>query len=100
EPDSVLVIGVIPLNTHSLSYSFQQVYDEGELFALGELTITANLHRIYSDLRTKVGVTLATQFLTIFIVSILILCIFRHLVTRNLAAMAQYTRDLSMKNLS
>ncbi|HLT14444.1 MAG TPA: EAL domain-containing protein [Marinobacter sp.] len=100
EPDSELVMGEIPRNTDTLTHSFQLVYEEGELFELGELTITANLHRIYSDLRTKVGVTLATQFLTIFIVSILILWIFRHLVTRHLAAMAQYTRDLSLKNLS
>lgn len=100
EPDSELVMGEIPRNTDTLTHSFQLVYEEGELFELGELTVTANLHRIYSDLRTKVGVTLATQFLTIFIVSILILWIFRHLVTRHLAAMAQYTRDLSLKNLS
>ncbi len=100
EPDSELVMGEIPRNTDTLTHSFQLVYEEGELFELGELTITANLHRIYSDLRTKVGVTLATQFLTIFIVSILVLWIFRHLVTRHLAAMAQYTRDLSLKNLS
>jgi len=100
EPDSELVMGEIPRNTDTLTHSFQLVYEEGELFELGELTITANLHRIYSDLRTKVGVTLATQFLTIFIVSTLVLWIFRHLVTRHLAAMAQYTRDLSLKNLS
>src|SRR5690554_4475510 len=100
ETDLELVMCEIPRNTDTLTHSFHLVYEEGELFKLGELTITANLHRIYSDLRTKVGVTLATQFLTIFIVSTLVLWIFRHLVTRHLAAMAQYTRDLSLKNLS
>ncbi len=100
EPDSELVMGEIPRNADTLSHSFPLVYDEGERFNLGELTITANLHRVYSDLQTKVGVTLATQFFTIFIASILILWIFRHLVTRHLAVMAQYTRDLSLKNLS
>ncbi|WP_303291976.1 EAL domain-containing protein [Marinobacter sp. SS5-14b] len=100
EPDSELVMGEIPRNADTLSHSFPLVYDEGEHFNLGELTITANLHRVYSDLQTKVGVTLATQFFTIFIASILILWIFRHLVTRHLAVMAQYTRDLSLKNLS
>ncbi|WP_372963943.1 EAL domain-containing protein [Marinobacter sp.] len=100
EPDSELVMGEVPRNSPTLSHSFALQYEEGELFNLGRLTITANLDRIYSDLRTKIGVTLATQFLTIFVIAILVLSIFRHLVTRHLAAMAQYARDLSLENLS
>ncbi|WP_323752243.1 EAL domain-containing protein [Marinobacter sp.] len=100
EPDSELIMGSIPNNSTTLSHSFDLDHYEGELFKLGSLTITASLDRVYADLKTKIGVTLITQFLTIFVVSIVILSIFRHLVTRHLTAMAEYTRDLSLDDLS
>ncbi|HBM50863.1 MAG TPA: diguanylate cyclase, partial [Marinobacter sp.] len=83
-----------------LSHSFDLVYRDDEPFNLGRITITAGLERVYQDLRHRVGVIIATQFFTIFFISILILWIFRHLVTRHLTAMAGYTRDLSLKTLS
>ena len=100
EPDSELVMGEIPRNADTLSHGFELIQREGVDFQLGELIITANLDRVYEELRRKVGVILATQFFTVFFVSVLILWIFQHLVTRHLAAMADYTKDLSLRNLS
>ncbi|QBM16792.1 hypothetical protein MARI_08860 [Marinobacter sp. JH2] len=100
EPDSELVMGTLPNGPNTLNHSFALNHQEGELIKLGNLTVTASLDRVYTDLRTKIGVTLITQFLTIFVVSIVILSIFRHLVTRHLTAMAEYTRDLSLDDLS
>ena len=99
EPDSELVMGQSPRG-NLLSHSFDLVYRDDEPFNLGRITITAGLERVYQDLRHRVGVIIATQFFTIFFISILILWIFRHLVTRHLTAMAGYTRDLSLKTLS
>lgn len=99
EPDSELVMGQSPRGD-VLSHSFDLVYRDDEPFNLGRITITAGLERVYQDLRHRVGVIIATQFFTIFFISILILWIFRHLVTRHLTAMAGYTRDLSLKTLS
>ena len=99
EPDSELVMGQSPRGD-VLSHGFDLVYRDDEPFNLGRITITAGLERVYQDLRHRVGVIIATQFFTIFFISILILWIFRHLVTRHLTAMAGYTRDLSLKTLS
>lgn len=100
EPDSELVMGEVPRDTGTLTHSFKLIYRDDTEFDLGELTITASLQRVYDELKRRVGFILATQFLIIFVVSILILWIFRHLVTRHLAHMADYTRDLSLRNLS
>src|SRR5690554_4604197 len=100
EPDSELVMGEIPRQADTLVHRFELVQRDGNEFLLGELEVTANLERVYGELQRKVGVILATQFLTVFFVSVLILWIFQHLVTRHLTAMADYTKDLSLKNLS
>ena len=100
EPDSELVMGELPREADTLTHSFELIYRDDAEFQLGELTITASLQRVYDELQRRVGFILATQFLIIFVVSILILWIFRHLVTRHLADMADYTRDLSLRNLA
>lgn len=100
EPDSELVMGEMPSGGKILSHSFDLIFQDDEQFVLGRITITAGLDRVYSQLQQRVGFIIVTQFLTIFFISILILWIFRHLVTRHLTAMAAYTRDLSLKNLS
>ncbi len=99
EPDSELVMGQSPRGDF-LSHSFDLVYRDDEPFNLGRITISAGLERVYQDLRHRVGVIIATQFFTIFFISILILWIFRHLVPRHLTDIAGYTRDLSLKTLS
>lgn len=100
EPDSELVMGEIPRQADTLSHRFKLVQRDGTESLLGELIITADLGRVYAELRRRVGVILATQFLIVFFVSVLILWIFQHLVTRHLTNMAAYTNDLSLRNLS
>lgn len=100
EPDSEVIMGEMPPGDEVITHSFDLIYRDDESFELGRVTITAGLHRVYTELQRRVGFIIATQFLTIFFISILILWIFRHLVTRHLTAMADYTRDLSLKNLS
>ena len=100
EPDSELVMGELPRGVETRSHSFTLVHEGEETFTLGELTITATLDRVYREMKQKIGLILATQFLKTFFVSILILWIFRHFVTRHLTAMAEYAKDLSIDNLS
>ncbi|MGC8120497.1 EAL domain-containing protein [Marinobacter sp. VGCF2001] len=100
EPDAEIVMGDLPRGADTLTHQFGLTYQGDTEFQLGELTITASLQRVYDELRRRVGYILATQFLTVLFVSILVLWIFRHLVTRHLADMADYTRDLSLRNLS
>ncbi|MCG7199810.1 EAL domain-containing protein [Marinobacter pelagius] len=100
EPDSELVMGDIPRNAKTQTHSFTLVHDGDQSFRLGELTITANLDRVYREMKQKIGVILVTQFLKTLFVSILILWIFRYLVTRHLSRMAAYARDFSLSNLS
>ncbi|MGF2734632.1 EAL domain-containing protein [Marinobacter sp. DUT-1] len=100
EPDSELVMGSVPRGAETKTHSFTLVHDGDRNFKLGELTITANLDRVYREMKQKIGVILTTQFLKTFFVSVLILWIFRHLVTRHLSDMAAYARDFSLSNLS
>ncbi|AOY87906.1 diguanylate cyclase [Marinobacter salinus] len=100
EPDSELVMGEIPRGAQITSHSFNLVHQGDEMFKLGELTVTADLDRVYQEMKRKVGIILATQFLKTFFVSILIIWIFQYFVTRHLSTMATYARDFSLKNLS
>ncbi|HLV76306.1 MAG TPA: EAL domain-containing protein [Marinobacter sp.] len=100
EPDSELVMGTLPPDDSMLSHSFDLVYVDDHPFRLGRITVTAGLERLHRSMRHRLAIIMVTQFLTIFLISILILWIFRHLVTRHLTAMASYTRDLSLHNLS
>src|SRR5690554_120452 len=99
EPDSELVMGEMPRDADTVTHTFGLVHQGNEMFKLGELTVTASLDRVYSDLKRKVGIILATQFLKTFFVSILIIWIFQHFVTRHLTTMANYAKDISLKNL-
>ncbi|MDK9558114.1 EAL domain-containing protein [Marinobacter sp. M216] len=100
EPDSELVMGDIDRGAQTRSHSFSLVHQGDEMFKLGELTVTADLGRVYEEMERKVGIILATQFLKTFFVSILIILIFQHFVTRHLSSMADYARDFSLTNLS
>ncbi|WP_336368188.1 bifunctional diguanylate cyclase/phosphodiesterase [Marinobacter sp. C2H3] len=100
EPDSELVLGDVPRGEETRVHSFPLYHEGDRNVKLGELTVTASLARVYREMRRKVGVILATQFFKTFFVSVLILWIFRFLVTRHLARMADYARDLSLETLS
>ncbi|MDL0433095.1 EAL domain-containing protein [Marinobacter sp. TBZ242] len=100
EPDSELVMGEIPREANTTSHSFDLTHQGDGMFVLGRLTITADLARVYSDMRRKVIVVLTTQFFKTFFVSILIIWIFQHFVARHLSTMANYARNFSLNNLS
>ncbi|KPP97728.1 EAL domain-containing protein [Marinobacter sp. HL-58] len=100
EPDSELVMGEIPRDTKTTSHSFDLTHQGDEMFTLGQLTVTADLRRVYSDMRQKVVVVLTTQFFKTFFVSILIIWIFQYFVARHLSTMANYARNFSLANLS
>ena len=100
EPDSELVMGEIPRGSQTTSHSFPLIHQGDEMYTLGELTITADLDRVYQEMKHRVGIVLSTQFLKTFLVSILIILIFRYFLTRHLTTMARYARDISLKNLS
>lgn len=99
EPDSELVIGKIPRGADTKTHRFDLVHPD-DMLKLGELTVTANLNRVYRNMRVKVGIILATQFLKTFFVSILIIWVFQHFVARHLTTMANYARDFSLSDLS
>ncbi|WP_100640271.1 EAL domain-containing protein [Marinobacter salexigens] len=99
EPDSELVMGEITRGTDTKSHKFDLVHESNGVFKLGELTVTANLDRVYDDLKVKVGIILTTEFLKTFFVAILIVWVFQHFVARHLTAMANYAKDISLKNL-
>ena len=100
EPDSELIMGEIPRDAKTTSHTFNLNHQGDEMFSLGQLTITADLRRVFSDMRQKVVVVLTTQFLKTFFVSILIIWIFQHFVARHLTTMANYARNFSLNNLS
>ncbi|MGO1692322.1 MAG: EAL domain-containing protein [Marinobacter sp.] len=99
EPDSELVMGKIRRGADTKSHQFDVIHEGNDELKLGDLTVTANLDRVYQDLKIKIGIIMATQFLKTFFVSILIIIIFQHFVTRHLTTMANYAKDLSLKNL-
>lgn len=100
EPDSELVMGNIPRDTTTTEHTFELTHQGDDMFTLGELTVTADLKRVYSDMRQKVVVVLTTQFFKTFFVSILIIWIFQYFVARHLSTMANYARNFSLNNLS
>ena len=72
----------------------------GEDVDIGRLYVLATLKGVYQRLRARVFVILITQACTIFLLSICIVLILRASVTRHLAAMAKYTRELDLHNLN
>jgi diguanylate cyclase (GGDEF)-like protein/PAS domain S-box-containing protein len=99
EPGSELVIGEIPRDVATIVHSFDLVHVGSDEFKLGRLTITADLVRVNQEMRRRVGIILATQFLQTLCISILIIWIFRFFVTRHLTTMADYAREFSIHNL-
>nr|WP_227537994.1 EAL domain-containing protein [Marinobacter vulgaris] len=100
EPDSELVMGTIPRDGKTISHAFELTHRGDGMFTLGELTVTADLRGVYSDMRQRVVEVLTTQFLKTFLISILIILIFQHFVARHLSTMASYARNFSLNNLS
>mgnify|MGYP003640809916 FL=1 len=100
EPDSELVMGEIPRGANTQTHKFDLIHQGDKALKLGELTVTADLDRVYQNMKEKVGIIMATEFLKTFFVSILIIWVFQHFVTRHLTTMANYAKDFSLANLS
>lgn len=98
-PNSEIVMGEVPRGAATRQHTFTLTHEGDEVFKLGEMSITASLDQIYANLKRKVLVILATQFLKTFFISILIVWIFQYFVTRHLSAMANYARTFSLTNL-
>lgn len=98
-PDSELVMGEKPRDIKIKERTFKLFYEGDARYDLGELTITASVEEIYTNIRRKVFVILTTQFFKTFFISILIVWIFQYFVTRHLSAMANYARNFSLDSL-
>lgn len=99
-PESELVMGTLPQQPAAIrEHSFEIRYNGQQETDLGRLTLTASLERTFNDLKRKIGITLITQFLKTFLTAILIVWIFRQLVTRHLSDMARFAQNFSFNNM-
>ncbi|WP_339806572.1 EAL domain-containing protein [uncultured Marinobacter sp.] len=99
-PDSEIVLGKRPAREQTTKTRTYELSHSGPGGAkLGQLEVTASLERVYQDLRRKIGVILTTQFFKVFFISVLIVWIFRQLVTRHLSTMSNYAREFSVSSL-
>ncbi len=77
-----------------------QYEEEGIIFLLGDLYITASLDEVYQELMNKFLIILGSQSIKTFLVSFFMLFIFYALVTRHLDTMAEYTQELELEHLN
>lgn len=102
--DNLYRVGEKPPERTRISFEFPIVYkDTHEQFLpeqVGVLTIYGDLQYIHSRLKDRIVVILATQSIKTFSVSIFILFIVWHLITRYLYIMADYARKLNLDTLS
>jgi diguanylate cyclase (GGDEF)-like protein/PAS domain S-box-containing protein len=98
-PDTEIELGRNISDIATIQHRFTLKHESVEVYELGELTITASLDKIYAQLRQKVVVILTTQAFKTFFISVLILWIFQHLVTRHLGKMASYARNFNISRL-
>ncbi len=68
-------------------------------YTVGQLTLIVSLEDIYQRLAGKVLLILATQGVKTFLVSVFILTLFHHLITRHLSTMALFARRLKLDRL-
>lgn len=79
---------------------YQLTYTQNQKnYRLGNLRIVISLDNLHQRLWDKALVILFSQGIKTFLVSMFILSIFHHLVTRHLATMAKYTRSLQLHKL-
>ncbi|PIE44324.1 MAG: diguanylate cyclase [Gammaproteobacteria bacterium] len=99
-PDSIISMGHIPPQVSTVVHTFKLKHESGEVYELGELTITASLEKINKQLEQKIIATLTTQAFKTFFISILFLWIFQYMVARHLGTMADYARNLGIGRLN
>lgn len=71
----------------------------GQPYALGTLTVYTSLDGVIARLKDRAANILVGQAIKTFIVSLFIIAIVQHLVTRHLGTIADYARQLSLNNL-
>ncbi len=99
-PDTEIEMGELPEDTvKHLAYTIHLQHRADEVYDLGELTITASMDEIYRQLEDRILVILTTQAFKTFFISIVIILIFRHLVSRHLTTMANYALGLRIDAL-
>lgn len=86
--------------TRHYPLAYRNPRQSGQAYALGTLTVHASLEGVYARLFDRAANILVGQAIKTFIVSIFILVIVQHLVTRHLGTIADYARGLSLANLS
>jgi len=101
ESGSHFSLGAQKENQRKLHKHFSIDYEVGKMgkVSLGTLHITANLERVYQDLRKRLIVILGTQAIKTFFVSFFILFIVNYLITRHLSTLSIYTRKLDLNHL-
>ncbi|MCH8497232.1 MAG: EAL domain-containing protein [Marinobacter sp.] len=99
-PESEIVMGGLPRDIATRSLTLPLIHRDDQVYELGELTITASLEQTYRNLRQKISLILTTQFFKTFFISIFILWIFQHFVTRHLSTMGSFARRFSLENVN
>lgn len=80
-------------------YPLQHEDYRGRRFTVGELKLVISLEDLYQRLADKVLLILTTQGIKTFLVSVFILTLFHHLITRHLSTMADFARKLKLDDL-
>ncbi|QOY53853.1 EAL domain-containing protein [Candidatus Sulfurimonas marisnigri] len=83
--------------TKKIQLSYQHDYEE---IILGELTVVADLNKLYQQLVDKIIVILLSQGIKTFLISFFILFIFQRLVTQHLEKIAEYAKSLRVYSKS
>lgn len=71
----------------------------GKNYTVGQLNLIISLEDLYLRMADKVLLILATQGIKTFLVSVFILTLFHHLITRHLSTMALFARRLKLDRL-
>lgn len=93
--------GSKPETGQLLSHNYTLVHDghNGKSYTVGKLNLIISLEDLYQRMADKVLLILATQGVKTFLVSVFILTLFHHLITRHLSTMALFARRLKLDRL-
>lgn len=93
--------GSKPETGQTLTHNYTLVHkgNTGKSYTVGELSLIISLEDLYQRMADKVLLILATQGIKTFLVSVFILTLFHHLITRHLSTMALFARRLKLDRL-
>lgn len=96
----VITKGRKPSVKYSITRQFPLTFKAmEEVRTIGNLLVVASKKGVYTRLKDRLLLIIVSHFFKTFLVSIFILFIFYHLVTRHLSSMAHFTKMLSPKRL-